>query len=54
MQQFECDLCEQYFSQYGDFNKHNWVKPFKCDFCDKSFSQSGNLNIHKLTHTGIK
>ena len=53
---FECDKCEQKFSNRGTLyahrKRHDNPKPYKCPFCQKCFSHSSHLAVHKRIHTG--
>ncbi|XP_075168383.1 uncharacterized protein LOC142240575 [Haematobia irritans] len=53
---YECKICQKYFCNSGNLERHmkvhNDVKPFVCKICGKAFAQSVNLNRHYSVHNG--
>ncbi|XP_005177076.1 zinc finger protein 239 [Musca domestica] len=53
---YECKMCQKYFCNSGNLERHmkvhNDVRPFVCRICGKAFAQSVNLNRHYSVHNG--
>ena len=58
VKEYQCETCENTFSQVNDLNRHiNTVhvgkKDYKCNYCEKTFSFRQTLNNHIYTiHEG--